>query len=149
VRALEMGLLERQPLSKLFGRGRDALAGFRAIKMGLDPPREELYRGTDARLAQMFEGGLPAEVRSILARGISRARKPFETLGYKQALAVVEGRMTTVQAVASAQMETRRYAKRQMTWFRREAGVSWLAGFGDSAQVTEAALALVCAQVSE
>ena len=86
---------------------------------------------------------------SSLAKGISRTAKPFETLGYKQALAAVEGRMTAAEALASAQMETRRYAKRQMTWFRREGDVSWLAGFGDSSEVTEAALALVSAQVSE
>lgn len=149
VRALEMRLLERQPLSQLFERGREPLVGFRAIKIGLDPPREELYRSTDARLARMFEGGLLEEVRSILASGVSRAAKPFETLGYKQALAAVEGRMTATEALASAQMETRRYAKRQMTWFRREGDVSWLAGFGDGAAVTEAALALVSARVSE
>ena len=149
VRALEIGLLERQPLSQSFGRGRDPLAGFRVIKIGLDPPREELYRATDARLARMFEGGLLDEVRSILESGVSRTAKPFETLGYKQALAAVEGRITAAEALASAQMETRRYAKRQMTWFRRESGVSWLAGFGDNAQVSEAALALVSARVSE
>ncbi len=143
VRALEMGLLERQPVTQLFERGRDPLKGFRAIKIGLDPPREELYRVTDARLVRMFEGGLLDEVRSILAKGISRTAKPFETLGYKQALAALEGRMTAAEALASAQMETRRYAKRQMTWFRREADVSWLSGFGSSAQVSGAALALV------
>jgi tRNA dimethylallyltransferase len=149
VRALEIGLLEQQPLSQLFGRGRDPLTGFRAIKIGLDPPREDLYRATDARLARMFESGLLDEVRSLLASGVSRAAKPFETLGYKQALAGLEGRMTTAEALVSAQMETRRYAKRQMTWFRRESGVSWLAGFGDSTEVTEVALALASAQVSE
>ena len=149
LRALEVVLLERRPLAELFERGREPLTGFHAIKIGLDPPREELYAAIDSRLAGMFNGGLLEEVRGLLARGIPRTTKPFETLGYKQALAAIEGRMTAEEALESAQMETRRYAKRQMTWFRRERDVFWLRGFGGSAEVQSAALERIAAQVSE
>jgi tRNA dimethylallyltransferase len=149
LRALEVMLLERRPLAELFERGREPLTGFHAIKIGLDPPREELYAAIDSRLAGMFESGLLAEVRGLLAKGIPRTAKPFETLGYKQALAAVEGRIMAEEALASAQMETRRYAKRQMTWFKRERDVFWLAGFGGSAEVKSAALERIAGQVSE
>ncbi|MDP8980541.1 MAG: tRNA (adenosine(37)-N6)-dimethylallyltransferase MiaA [Acidobacteriota bacterium] len=149
LRALEIVLLERRPMAELFERGREPLTGFSTIKIGLDPPREELYAAIDSRLAGMFESGLLEEVRSLLARGIPRTAKPFETLGYKQALAAVEGRTTAEEALVSAQMETRRYAKRQMTWFRRERDVSWLAGFGGGGTVLDGALNLIAAQVSE
>jgi tRNA dimethylallyltransferase len=83
----------------------------------------------------MVNRGLLDEVRRILAAGVNPGSKPFESLGYKQALAVVLGHMTLERAIISAQMETRRYAKRQMTWFRREPGVSWFEGFGDGPDV--------------
>jgi len=137
IRALEVCLIARQPLSKMFEQGRDALTGFRAIKIGLNPPREELYARLDRRFVDMVEAGLLEEVRRILAAGVSPNVKPFESLGYKQALAVVRGQLSLDQAVASAQMETRRYAKRQMTWFRREKDVTWFTGFGDSGEVRQ------------
>ena len=121
----------------MFEQGRDALTGFRAIKIGLNPPREELYARLDRRFVDMVEAGLLEEVRRILAAGVSPNVKPFESLGYKQALAVVRGQLSLDQAVASAQMETRRYAKRQMTWFRREKDVTWFTGFGDSGEVQQ------------
>jgi tRNA dimethylallyltransferase len=85
----------------------------------------------------MVESGLLEEVRNTLASGVNPGAKPFESLGYKQALAVVLGQMSLEQAIASAQMETRRYAKRQMTWFRREPAVTWFQGFGDSPDVRQ------------
>ena len=140
LRALEVRLLERRPISALFERGRNALSGFRSIKLGLDPPRDVLYQRLDARSARIFEQGLVDEVRHLLASGIPAEAKPFESLGYQQALQVVQGRLTPEDALASTQQETRRYAKRQVTWFRKEAGVHWLAGFGDDPAVQAQAL---------
>jgi tRNA dimethylallyltransferase len=143
MRALEVRLIEGRPMSSLFERGRAPLAGFRPIKLGLDPPRELLYECLNARAASMFERGLVDEVRHLLAAGVSRGAKPFESLGYKQALQVVEGTLTPEQALESTRLETRRYAKRQITWFRKEHGVHRLSGFGDDPRVQAEALAIL------
>jgi len=143
IRALEVHMLEGQPLSALFEKGRAALQGFRPIKVGLNPPREFLYRRLDARTVEIFRRGLVDEVRGLRASGVPGDAKPFESLGYKQALQVLEGRLTPQEAVQSTQLETRRYAKRQLTWFRKEPDVHWLAGFGDDAPVRNEAVAIV------
>ena len=130
-------------MSELFDRGREGLEGFRPIKIGLNPPRPLLYQRMDARAVGIFEQGLVDEVRGLLAAGVRRDSKPFESLGYKQALDVIEGRLTREQALAATQLETRRYAKRQLTWFRREHGVHWLFGFGQEPAVQQKALALL------
>jgi tRNA dimethylallyltransferase len=148
MRALEVRLIEGRPLSALFERRRAPLTGFRPIKLGLDPPRELLYARLNARAGAIFERGLVDEVRRLLASGISPEAKPFESLGYKQALQVAEGSLTLEQALESTQLETRRYAKRQITWFRKEHGVHWLAGFGDDPRVETEALAIVQREVS-
>jgi tRNA dimethylallyltransferase len=131
VRALEVRLIEKRAISDLFQQGRDVLEGFSPVKIGLSPPREDLYRKLDARSRQMFEDGLVGEVNKILSLGIPSTAKPFESLGYRQTLQFVQGRLSFEGAVASAQLETRRYAKRQMTWFRRDADLRWFNGFGD------------------
>jgi tRNA dimethylallyltransferase len=146
VRALEVRLLEGKPMSELFDRGRSALEGFHPIKLGLNPPRPLLYQRMDARAVRIFEQGLINEVRGLLAAGVPRESKPFESLGYKQALQVLEGRLTPEQALAATQLETRRYAKRQLTWFRKEHGVHWLSGFGQEPVVHQKALALLAAE---
>jgi len=143
MRALEVRLLAGRPLSSLLERGRAPLAGFRPIKLGLHPPRELLYARLNARARFMFEHGLVEEVRQLLAAGVSRNAKPFESLGYKQALRLMDGSLTPEAALESTQLETRRYAKRQLTWFRREPGVHWLAGFGDDPRVASEALEIM------
>jgi tRNA dimethylallyltransferase len=143
MRALEVRLIEGRSMSSLFERGRSPLEGFRPIKLGLDPPRELLHERLNARSQAMFELGLVDEVRRLLAAGVSRAAKPFESLGYKQALQLIDGALTREQAVESTQLETRRYAKRQITWFRKEHGVHWLAGFGGDPLVEAEAIAIV------
>jgi tRNA dimethylallyltransferase len=143
IRALEVRILEGKPISALFGKGRTPLRGFRPIKLGLDPPREQLYQRLDARAIGIFERGLIEEVRQLLAAGVLADAKPFESLGYKQALQVLEGRLSQEQALQSTQLETRRYAKRQLTWFRKEPDVHWLHGFGDDTRVQETALSII------
>jgi len=142
-RALEVCLLTRRPVSELFREGRNALTGYRVLKLGLLPDRELLYRHLDARCAQMFHGGLEEEVRRILEMGYPPEAKPFESHGYKQALQLIRGELNPREAVFYAQRNTRNYAKRQITWFRREPGLFWLKGFGCAAEVREAALRLV------
>jgi tRNA dimethylallyltransferase len=143
MRALEVRLLERAPLSSMFERGRVPLSGFTPVKIGLDPPRHLLYTRLDHRTRKMFEGGLLDEVRRLLSTGVPPSAKPFESLGYKQALEAIQGGITNEQALESTQRETRRYAKRQLTWFRKEQDVHWIAGFGEDRRVQTEALAIV------
>ena len=131
LRALEVILTHKQTLTGLFGRGRDPLTGYRTLKIGLNPSRPALYQRLEQRARCMFErDGLLDEVRSLLARGYPATAKPFESLGYAQALACLKGNLTLEQAIAETQMHTRRYAKRQWTWFRGERGIEWVDGFG-------------------
>jgi tRNA dimethylallyltransferase len=130
MRALEVCLLTRRPVSELFREGRSALRGYRVLKLGLLPDRETLYRGLDARCASMFQCGLVEEVRHILSLGFAPECKPFESHGYKQALQLIRDELGPRDAVFYAQRNTRQYAKRQITWFRREARLLWLKGFG-------------------
>ena len=142
-RALEICLLTRQPVSRLFEQGRDALPGYRTLKLGLLPDRETLNPRLDARCAWMFEHGLVEEARGILALGFPPACKPFESHGYKQAMQLIQGELSPRDAVFYAQRNTRHYAKRQITWFRRERELQWLKGFGDEPHIRQAALASV------
>jgi tRNA dimethylallyltransferase len=143
MRALEVCLLTRRPLSQLFRQGRDTLRGYRVLKLGLLPDRDALYPLLDARCAAMFAGGLVEEVRHILALGFARDCKPFESHGYRQALQLIEGELSPRDAVFYAQRNTRQYAKRQITWFRREPGLEWLKGFGSAPDIRDRALGRV------
>lgn len=138
IRAAEICLLAGEPVSKLHSRGRAPLHGFTAIKIGLNPPREKLRARIDARVERMFARGLIDETRSVL-RGrdelLDRPAGPLLALGYRQACAVLRGEMELAAAVQAAQSATRRYAKRQMTWFRRESDVTWFEGFGADPEI--------------
>ncbi len=131
IRALEVRLLTREAMP--LASESDPLTGYRVLKIGLDPDRADLYGILDARTVQMFRNGLVEEVKNLLHKGcLSGGEKPFESLGYKQALAFIRGNMTIDEAIASTQIETRQYAKRQWTWFRRDREFIWLRGFGQS-----------------
>jgi tRNA dimethylallyltransferase len=140
-RALEVRILTRESIPS--SHSAEPLPEFRALKIGLDPDRASLYSRLDERVQRMFEVGLVDEVMRLLAEGATGAEKPFESLGYKQALRFVRGETTLEQALASTQLETRQYAKRQWTWFRRDPQVHWLRGFGDDASVRAQAFEIV------
>jgi tRNA dimethylallyltransferase len=135
IRALEVCLSARQPISELFQQGRDRLTGFRVIKIGLDPPREELYRRLDERCRAMLDHGLIEEVGCLLNAGVPADAKPFESIGYKETLAYIQHRIGPEEMLEQMQGNTRRYAKRQLTWFRREPDMHWLSGFGTEIDV--------------
>jgi tRNA dimethylallyltransferase len=143
MRALEICLSSRRPAREVFEAGRDALEGFALLKIGLFPDRETLYGRLEARLEKMFAGGLVEETAAILAMGYPESCKPFESIGYKQALQVVKGELSLKDALFYARRDTRRYAKRQMTWFRQEPGLEVLRGFGGEAGTIERAEQLV------
>lgn len=140
MRAVEVCLLARRPVSEMFREGRDSLAGYRVLKMALAPNRDELYRKLDERCRRMFDGGLIEEVQQIFGRGFSADAKPFESHGYRQAVQMLHGELNAKEALFYAQRNTRNYAKRQFTWFRKEPDMEWLSGFGDEPHVQEAAL---------
>jgi tRNA dimethylallyltransferase len=135
VRAVEACLLARRPLSEQWAAGREPIEGFRILRVVLNPARAELRRRLDERLREMFARGLVEETRRILAMGYPASAKAFESLGYRQALGVIRGKMTEQEALEAAQVATRQYAKRQVTWFRREPGAKWFEGFGGEAAV--------------
>ena len=142
IRAVEVCLGSRQKMSELWQQGRDPLKGFRILRLGLDPERAELYERINQRARQMFDGGLVEETERLSAK-YGDAARPLASLGYKQVLQFLRGELTRDQAVQAAQQAHRNYAKRQMTWFRREPEVVWLKGFGDEEQVQREAEALV------
>jgi tRNA dimethylallyltransferase len=119
------------------------LEGYVNVKMGLNPDRAALRQRLDARVVAMFGGGLLEEVQALLAQGAMGAEKPFESLGYKQALRHLRGELTLEEAISSTQLETRQYAKRQWTWFRRDPEIFWIAGLGESPETVAAARAHV------
>jgi tRNA dimethylallyltransferase len=136
VRAIEVCLATRKPLSQVLAR--DPLEGFRLLRIGLNPPRSELYERLNQRCEAMFAAGLVEETRGLLAR--YGPVKALDSLGYKQALAVLAGALPVEAAVAAAQQGHRNYAKRQMTWFRREPEVRWIDAFGDAKETIDAAI---------
>jgi tRNA dimethylallyltransferase len=135
IRALEVCILARTPISQLQARGRTGLEGYRVVKVGLRPERKELCRRIDRRVEWMFEQGLVEETRALLRRPDPTHIKALNALGYRQASAVAGGQLSLTEAIRQTQAATRQYAKRQMTWFRREAAIHWIDGFGEDPRV--------------
>jgi len=142
IRAIEVCLASRQKMTELWQHGRDPLLGFRILRLGLDPDRQALYARINLRAQHMFDAGLIEESQRLLEK-FGTAPIPLSSLGYKQALQVIRGELSPEQALHAAQQAHRNYAKRQITWFRREPEVKWLRGFGDEEQVQTEAIAEV------
>lgn len=141
IRALEVSLSARRPMTEMWRQGRDPLSGFNILRIGLNPDRGALYERINLRAKEMFSSGLVEETSALKKKyGAIRA---LGSLGYKQAAQYLAGESTLEAAIAAAQQGHRNYAKRQMTWFRREADVHWLQGFGYDLQVEQQCLELV------
>jgi tRNA dimethylallyltransferase len=136
IRAVEVSISSRRPMTELWREGREPLHGFRILRIGLNPEREALYQRINARAEEMFARGLLEETRALKAR-YGNDLRPLSSLGYKQAMLCLAGALTLPQAIAAAQQGHRNYAKRQMTWFRREPDVHWIEGFGSETAVQE------------
>lgn len=148
IRAIEVCLTARQKMSELWQeRGRDPLRGFRILRLGLDPDRQALYERINCRAEQMFAAGLIEETQHLLEK-YGADLGPLSSLTYRQAVQFIRGELTREQALQAAQQAHRNYAKRQMTWFRREPDVQWLKGFGDDEQIQQMAAACVSDLVS-
>ena len=131
IRAIEVCLLARKPISELHREGRVPLEGWRVLKIGLNPPREKLNERIHSRTDAMLGRGWLEEVQTLLASGMSEDVKPFDFIGYRELRAVLQEKISLAEAREAIQQATRRYAKRQLTWFRKEQGVRWFSGFGD------------------
>ncbi len=143
IRAIEVCLASGRPMSEVLRRPRPRLEGFLPLKIGLMPPRSALYARIERRTRAMLAAGWLDEVRSLLAQGLDAGLKPFHFIGYSELRAHLAGVVDLETAVRAIQQATRRYAKRQITWFRREPAVEWFEGFGDDPAVAESAFALL------
>ena len=136
IRALEVRLETGRPLSDhLTERPRQPLIGFEVHFVGLNPARDELYGRINERVCRMFEAGLVDEVRQLLKSGIPSSAKPFEAIGYRHLIADLDSCIPRDETIRIIQRDTRRYAKRQMTWFRKQSNVCWFDGPGDSEEI--------------
>ncbi len=143
VRAIEVCLQSRRRMSELWKQGRDPLRGFHILRLGLNPERNALYTRINERARRMFDSGLVEETRRLTEKYPDAWA--LSSLGYKQAAQYLRGDIDLKLAIWAAQQVHRNYAKRQMTWFRREPGVHWLSGFGeDPAIQQEAVRAIEC-----
>jgi tRNA dimethylallyltransferase len=148
IRAIEICLATRKPLSQLLGNqmeARNPLTGFRLLRIGLNPPRQALYQRLNQRAAAMFAAGLVDETRGLFER--YGPVKALDSLGYRQVLAVQAGILNVEEAIREAQQGHRNYAKRQLTWFRREPEVHWITAFGDEPETLLTAAELVATKL--
>jgi tRNA dimethylallyltransferase len=142
VRALEVSISARAPMTGLWQQGRDALQGFKILRIGLNPDREALYQRINQRAREMFSAGLLEETRGLLDR-YGASVWPLNSLGYKQAMQHLRGELSLEQAIVAAQQGHRNYAKRQRTWFRREPEVNWFTEFGSNPAVQKHVVDLI------
>jgi len=141
IRAIEVCLQARQPMTELWQQGRDPLVGFRILRIGLNPERNALYTRINRRCEQMFEAGLLEETERLMKQYPNAPA--LASLGYKQASQFLRGEINRKLALWAAQQGHRNYAKRQLTWFRREPEVRWLGGFGDERAIQEQAFGII------
>jgi len=142
IRAIEVSMVAKQPLTEQWQKGRDRLTGYNILQIGLNPPRPLLYERINQRAAAMFDRGLIEETERLIER-YGRDCRPLTSLGYAEASAVIREELTREQAVAQAQQGHRNYAKRQLTWFRRETQMRWLEGCGSDEAIMHEACGLV------
>jgi tRNA dimethylallyltransferase len=149
IRSLELRILTGKPVGEIHRSGRTALEGFEVTKIGLLPGRAKLYARIDARVTEMIGAGWVEEVRNLIASRIPRDAKAFQFIGYSLLRQLIENGRDTNAAIPEIQQATRQFAKRQITWFRKEAEVHWIAGFGDEPETISEVLAFAQAKCSQ
>lgn len=135
IRALEVFFLTSKTLSSHFQIPTQQLENFRPIKLGLNPSKDKLYDRIEDRVDHMFSNGFIEEVEAILKRGFSPTCKPLQSIGYAQSVNYLKGAISLSEAITSTKQATRQYAKRQLTWFRKEKEVTWFNGFGHEEKI--------------
>jgi tRNA dimethylallyltransferase len=142
IRALEVVIRSGHPITELWREGRDPLQGFRILRLGLNPDRDALYERLNQRAGEMFAAGLIEETRALQKR-YGRDVRSLRSLGYRQASAYLDGTFSLDKAILAVQQGHRNYAKRQLTWFRREPDVQWRSGFGSDPEIQKECLEVV------
>ncbi|MGD8898330.1 MAG: tRNA (adenosine(37)-N6)-dimethylallyltransferase MiaA [Acidobacteriota bacterium] len=137
VRALEVYWATGRPITAHQRDGAEPLSGYRVFLLGLAPDRDALRRVVERRTREMLERGLVDEVRGLLDRGFGPELRPLQAIGYREAVAVIRGEMTLEEAGRAIVTATMRFAKRQMTWFRHQADVTWFTGPDDAYAAAE------------
>ena len=125
IRALEVHAVTGRPISEHFRSTESPVKGRTVIRLGLRLEREVLYARIGQRVDRMFGRGLVDEVRGLVARGVAESAPPFRALGYSHVLRHLRGEIGREEAAALTKTDTRHYAKRQMTWFRKMADIAW------------------------
>lgn len=148
VRALEVYFLSGRPVSEL-RQGDDWLERFRWMGFSLEPERSDLYGRIGARVRWMLENGWVEEVRRLLESGVDPSCKAFEAIGYRHVVDHLAGRLTCDQLEEQICLRTRQYAKRQMTWFRRERGLVRLEGGGEDPAVAGRVLKMLASGLDQ
>ena len=139
VRAYEVYLATGKTISWWQQKPRDALDAYRWLKIGISLPRELLYRRIDQRAEEMFRSGFLEEVQQLI-KSFPAGSHAFRAIGYRQAIAYFDGKLTLEQAIEETKKQSRRYAKRQLTWFRADPEIIWLEEGADRTKLqTEAA----------
>jgi tRNA dimethylallyltransferase len=126
VRALEVYLVSHVPLSEHLRRDQSSRPQRNAVRIGLTMPREMLYTRIERRVDHMLQQGFEQEVRSLLSRGFADTLPPMRSLGYKELALYIDGKLNFDNAVCLIKQNTRRYAKRQQTWFRADPALRWI-----------------------
>jgi tRNA dimethylallyltransferase len=125
IRGLEVFVLTNTPISEHFAKTTSAVGHFHPVRIGLRLGRPVLYQRIEDRVDRMFRAGLVEEVRNLLAAGVPETSPPFRALGYKHVLRFVKKEIPLEEAVRLTKLDSRHYAKRQLTWFKKTAGVTW------------------------
>ncbi len=142
IRAIEVCLAAKRPMSEQWKEGRDPLRGFRVLRIGLDPERLQLYLRINQRVEKMFATGLVEETRKLLEE-YGQAAWPLSSIGYKQVIQLLNAKLDREATIRAVQQAHRNYAKRQITWFRREPEVIWFSGFGDDPELIQRVIATI------
>lgn len=137
IRALEVHQQSGIPLSEMQRRHQFQENRFRTLWLGLETERDELNRRIDARVEEMFAAGLVNEVQALLDRGYDPALKAFDTIGYREVIDHCCGKMSLNETIALVQRNTRRYAKRQGTWFRKNSAIIWVDSLREFARISK------------
>ena len=127
IRAYEIYLASGRTMSWWQQQPRNTLQGYRWLKIGIHLPRPTLYERINARVDEMFQRGFLEEVKTLTALH-SENSPAFKAIGYRQAIDYFNGKRSLEEAVEDTKKESRRYAKRQMTWFRRDPDIRWIEG---------------------
>jgi tRNA dimethylallyltransferase len=126
IRALEICRITGRPVSELRDEHRFADSRYVCMKMGLSTDRDVLYERIDTRVESMMRAGFLDEVRNLLASGYPASLKPLRSLGYRHIIGYLNGEYSLEDAVLLMKRDTRRYAKRQLTWFNQDREIKWI-----------------------